>query len=98
MTRVVGCLLAALLSTASWAQTLPDKPAAPPPPTAEEPSAAAKAAFDRGITAKKAKAWDEAATALREALKQTAGYLDAHYALAWVLLAKGDKDGAGAEF
>jgi tetratricopeptide (TPR) repeat protein len=95
MARVLGCLLAALLSTAVAGQTPPDPAAAP---KAEAPSEPAKAAYDRGLAAKKAKALDDAATAFRDAIKQTAGYLDAHYALAWVLLAKGDPQAAAAEF
>jgi hypothetical protein len=94
MGRWLGCgLLLAMVVGAGAAADAPPADNKPAPPSAE-----AQAACEAGLNAKRTKNWDEAVTDLSRAVTLAPGYVEAHWALAWVKVARGDKDGAAVEF
>ena len=65
---------------------------------AADPSAEAKSHYDAGIAAKQAKDLPKATAELKQAIGLDDDYTDAHWALAWVYAAQGDKTDAAAQF
>lgn len=63
-----------------------------------EPSAQAVQHYQTGMKAKEAKDYDTALTELTKAVELAPHYAEAHFALAWVWMAKRERDKAIAEF
>jgi len=63
-----------------------------------EMSQDARAHYDAGLAAKHAKQYEKAVAELKGAIEREKDYLDAHWALAWVYVAKEQKDLAGEHF
>jgi Tfp pilus assembly protein PilF len=61
-----------------------------------EPSPEAQQHCQAGRAAKAAQDYEKATAELKKALELAPDYVDAHWALAWVYVAKEDKEAAGA--
>jgi hypothetical protein len=70
----------------------------PTVPLQAEPPEEAQAHYQAGLAAKTAKDFEKADAELRQALKLHPDYPDAHWVLAWVLIARGDQKAAADEF
>ena len=63
-----------------------------------QPLEEAKSHYEAGVAAKQAKDYDKARVELNQAIKLEKDYLEAHWVLAWVYIARKENDVAGERF